>query len=172
VSLAAVVLSIAVGLQPVLASEARVVASGEQARSEAPQKRQLTGKAAPLTRTMASVLWNLTVTLDLNAVVAARIFPIVSEFHQASQHLERERENIVRDIRAQLSSSRPDRETLQVLADCLLANHQLQSSLAEQQFSALRTYLTPTQQAKYLLLVPRLTYLHSTESVQGVMAKP
>jgi hypothetical protein len=121
---------------------------------------------------MASVLWNLTVTLDLNATVAARIFPIVSEFHQASQHLERERESIIRDIRAQASSSRPDRETLQVLADCLLANRQLHNSLAEEQFSAVQKFLTPIQQAKYLLLMPRLTYLHAKESVHGVMAKP
>jgi hypothetical protein len=172
VSLSAVALSIAVNLLPVLASEARAVASGEQALPEAPPKRQLTGKPAPLTRTMASVLWNLTVTLDLNATVAARIFPIVSEFHQAAQHLEREREDIGREIRAQVSSSRPDHERLQVLADGLLANHQLQSSLAEEQFSALQKFLTPIQQAKYLLLAPRLTYLHPKESVQGVMAKP
>jgi hypothetical protein len=167
VSLAGVALSIAIISQPVIAPDERVVVA-----SGAPQKREPTAKQAPLTRTMASMLWNLTVALDLDATVAARIFPIVSQFHQASQLLERERESIARDIRKQVASSKPDDETLKVLADSLLANHQLRSGLVEEQFSALQKFLTPIQQAKYLLLMPRLMSLHSKKSVHGIRAEP
>lgn len=165
---AGLALSLATTLPLLLTSHAPAMASREEARSTATSpalptpERQSTGGA--LTQSMASLLWDLTVALDLSATVAVRIFPIVSEFHQAAQRLERERNDIARDLRAQLSSARPDPATLQVLAACLQANHALQSGLAEDQFSALRKFLTPVQQAKYLLLAPRLTYLHRHEA--------
>jgi Spy/CpxP family protein refolding chaperone len=92
--------------------------------------------------------------LDENA--SARLFPILAKFDEREMALASERRDIVRELRAQVDAPRPDDARITKTIERLLANRSRRHQLHDDQIKELRKVLTPVQQAKLALLLPRL----------------
>lgn len=100
--------------------------------------------------------WRLTEELKLDQKAAATVFPILAEFDERGREIGRERHEIKREVHEQTGSANPDNGKLKVLVERLQANQARRNALADEQFKALKPALTPLQQAKLLLLLPRI----------------
>jgi Spy/CpxP family protein refolding chaperone len=92
--------------------------------------------------------------LDENA--SARLFPVLAKFDDREMALAAERREIIRDLRLQVESSHPDDARIGKTIERLLANRARRHELHDEQIKELRRVLTPVQQAKLVLLLPRL----------------
>ena len=84
------------------------------------------------------------------------MFPLLAEYDEKARELARERFDIAREVKDQTRAGQPDNRRLQVLIDQLLTNQTRRKALDDERFKALRPSLKPLQQAKLLLLLPRL----------------
>jgi Spy/CpxP family protein refolding chaperone len=94
--------------------------------------------------------------LKLDETASARLFPILTKFDEREMALSNEKHEIVRDLKAELASAKPDNARLEKMIDRLLANRARRHALHDEQFKELRKVLTPVQQAKLAMLLPRL----------------
>ena len=101
-------------------------------------------------------MWRLTEELKLDQASAANVFPILAQYDEQAREIGRERRDIGREVVEQTRSGRPDDAKLKQLIDRLLVNQQRRHAIDEQRFKAVRSALTPLQQAKLLLLLPKL----------------
>ena len=63
---------------------------------------------------------------------------------------------MARDLKAEVESARPDDARIAKYIDLLLANRVRRHALQDEQLKELRKVLTPVQQGKLALLLPRL----------------
>jgi hypothetical protein len=125
------------------------------ARREARDK--LRNEVMDQMRTMR--MWKLTEALKLDQATAAKVFPVLAQFDEKGKAISKERWELALDVRDQVENSKrgkPDEARLRKLIDQLQANQARRNALDEERFTALRTALTPLQQAKLLLLLPRI----------------
>lgn len=101
-------------------------------------------------------MWKLTEALKLDQGTAAKVFPVLADFDERGKVIAKERWELARDVQDQVESERPDQAKLHKLIDRLQANQNRRNALDEERFKALRTSLTPIQQARLLLLLPRI----------------
>ena len=101
-------------------------------------------------------MWKLTEVLKLDQATAAKVFPVLAQYDERSKEISRERWELARDVQDQVESGKPDSARLLKLIDRLQANQSKRNSLDEERFKALRQGLTPLQQARLLLLLPRI----------------
>ena len=101
-------------------------------------------------------MWRLTEELKLDQATAAKVFPLLAEYDDKAREIARERGEVAREVKEQVRSGKTDNRRLQVLIDRLLANQSRRKALEDERFKSLRSFLTPLQQAKLLLLLPRL----------------
>jgi Spy/CpxP family protein refolding chaperone len=92
--------------------------------------------------------------LDENA--SARLFPVLSKYDEKEMALAAERRDIVRELRTLVDADRPDDARITKAIEKLLANRNRRHQLHDEQIRELRKVLTPVQQAKLALLLPRL----------------
>jgi Spy/CpxP family protein refolding chaperone len=128
-------------------------------------------------------MWKLTEELKLDQAAAAKVFPVLAQFDEKGKDISKERWELAGDVREQVQSGKPDDRKLRQLIDQLQANQQRRNALDEERFKALRQALTPLQQAKLLLLLPRIEddFRHRIREAiraqkareqQGAQAKP
>ena len=101
-------------------------------------------------------MWKLTEELKLDQATAATVFPILAQFDDRARVIGQERREIGREVFQQTSEGAPNEARLKELINKLLANQAKRAALDDERFKALRPALTPLQQAKLLLLLPRL----------------
>ncbi len=94
--------------------------------------------------------------LKLDETASARLFPILAKYDDRELALGNERHDIVRELKAELAAPRPDDARISKAIDRLLANRVRRHALQDEQIKDLRKVLTPVQQAKLALLLPRL----------------
>ena len=92
--------------------------------------------------------------LDENA--SARLFPVLAKFDEREMVLAAQRRDIIRELREQVESSHPDDGRIGKAIERLLANRARRHELRDEQIKEVRRVLTPVQQAKLVLLLPRL----------------
>jgi Spy/CpxP family protein refolding chaperone len=127
-------------------------AAQRAARREARDK--LRNEVMDQMRTMR--MWKLTEELKLDQATAAKVFPVLAQYDEKGKAISKERWELARDVQDQVESGKPDEAKLRKLIDHLQANQARRNALDEERFKALRTALTPLQQAKLLLLLPRI----------------
>jgi hypothetical protein len=101
-------------------------------------------------------MWKLTEELKLDQTTAAKVFPILAQYDEQAREIGRERHDIAREVMTETKSGQPNDAKMRQLIDRLLQNQQKRTALEDQRFKALRPALSPLQQAKLLLLLPRL----------------
>jgi hypothetical protein len=147
--------------RPVVAAPPVESEAVRAARREAREKL----KKEVLDQMRAMRMWKLTEELKLDQATAAKVFPLLAEFDDRGRTLGRERGEIARELHdlvrvdpvtGKAAAKAPDDPKLRPLVDRLLANQARRTALDDERFKALRPALTPLQQAKLLLLLPRI----------------
>lgn len=132
---------------------ASVAASGSGGKdTRAPE--QLRKEVLDRMRTLRA--WRIVEELKLDEATSARLFPILSRYDDRELALANEKRDIMREIRAQVETARPDEGKLSKAIDRLMETRARRHALQDERFKEMRKVLTPTQQAKLALLLPRL----------------
>jgi len=94
--------------------------------------------------------------LALDPSGAARLMPVLTRYDEREMSLARERRSIVREIRAELQSGRADDNRLSAAIGRLLVNRASRRTVDDERIAELRKLLTPVQQARLVLALPRI----------------
>jgi Spy/CpxP family protein refolding chaperone len=109
-----------------------------------------------LERMRALRAWRIVEELKLDESTSARLFPILAKFDEQELALATERRDIAQEIQTLLAAPRPDDAKLTAAINRMLANRGKKRALRDDRITELRKVLTPVQQAKLVLLLPRL----------------
>ena len=94
--------------------------------------------------------------LKLDEATSARLFPILSKYDEKEMALAAERREIAHGLKEEIESAHPDDARITKAIDQLLANRARRVALRDEQIKEVRKVLTPVQQGKLALLMPRL----------------
>ena len=101
--------------------------------------------------------WRIVEELKLDESASARLFPILARYDEQEMALAAERRDIAQEIRTLLAAPQPDDAKLTAAINRMLANRaQAASRCSDERIKEVRKVLTPVQQAKLVLLLPRL----------------
>jgi hypothetical protein len=152
-------LALSAGAAPATAAEPErppLTPAQEEARRQVHEKL----RAEVLDQMRAMRMWKLTEDLKLDEATAGKVFPTLAKFDDKAREIGRERRDIAKLVRdqtdAQTKTGKVDNGKLRVLIDQLIANQKKRNALDEERFKALQPALTPLQQARLLLLLPKL----------------
>jgi len=101
-------------------------------------------------------MWKLTEALSLDEATAQRFFPILNKFDEKVAPLHRQQGEIIMRLRAEIESGRPDPVRLSKGIDDLLGLRKQVAALEDERIREVRRVLSPTQQAKLVLLLPKI----------------
>ncbi len=120
-----------------------------------------------LERMRALRAWKIVDELKLDQATSARLFPVLSKYDDRELALMKDRRDIVRDLRAETESAAPNNAKLTAAIDRLLALRAKMQALQDEKIRELRKVLTPAQQAKLVLLLPRIErgFIHRIREV-------
>lgn len=94
--------------------------------------------------------------LRMDQKVAAHLFAIFARYDERQIILVVERRNIRCDLRAEVEAERADDASIGTTLDRLAANRAQVHALHDERIREVRKALSPAQQARLLLLLPRL----------------
>jgi Spy/CpxP family protein refolding chaperone len=100
--------------------------------------------------------WRIVEELKLDENASARLFPILARYDEQEIALAAERRDIAQEIRALLAAPQPDDAKLTAAINRMIANRHKKIASRDERISEVRKVLTPVQQAKLVLLLPRL----------------
>jgi Spy/CpxP family protein refolding chaperone len=109
-----------------------------------------------LERMRALRAWRIVDELKLDESASARLFPILAKYDEQELKLSDERRDIAREIKTLLAAPKPDDAKLNAALDRMLANRKKRIASKDERIKEVRKVLTPVQQAKLVLLLPRL----------------
>jgi len=109
-----------------------------------------------LERMRALRAWRIVDELKLDESASARLFPILARYDDQELALAAERRDIAQEIRTLLAAPQPDDAKLTAAVNRMLANRVKRHAFKDERIKELRKALTPVQQAKLVLLLPRL----------------
>ena len=109
-----------------------------------------------LERMRALRAWRIVEELKLDETASARLFPILAKFDEQEMALATERRDITRELQALLVAPHPDDARITAAVNRMLANRTKRHAFKDERLRELRKVLSPVQQAKLVLLLPRL----------------
>ena len=109
-----------------------------------------------LDRMRALRAWKIVEELKLDENASAHLFPILARYDDQELALAAERRDIAQDIRTLLAAPQPDETKLTAAINRMLANRVKRHAMKDERLKELRKVLTTVQQAKLVLLLPRL----------------
>lgn len=110
------------------------------------EKRQKIRKQIELIR-----MWRLTEELHLTEETGAKLFPILRTYDEKRITLQKERQNIMDQLRKALQDEATPDEAIEATMETLDNNASAVSDLLRQQREELKGILSPRQQAKFIL---------------------
>ena len=107
--------------------------------------------------------------LKLDEATSGRLFPILARYDDREIQIATERHQVMHELRADADAPRPDDARLNADLNRLLAVRAKQRQLEDDRIRDVRKVLTPAQQAKLVLLLPRLErdFAHWIHEVAG-----
>ncbi|MFL5304785.1 MAG: hypothetical protein ACJ8F1_06205 [Polyangia bacterium] len=107
--------------------------------------------------------------LKLDEATSGRLFPILSRYDDRELQIATERHQVMRELRADADAPRPDDARLNADLSRLMAIRTKQRAMEDDRIRDVRKVLTPAQQAKLVLLLPRLErdFAHWIHEVAG-----
>jgi Spy/CpxP family protein refolding chaperone len=94
--------------------------------------------------------------LKLDEATSGRLFPILSRYDDREMVIAAERRALMRELREATEVAHPDDARLTATLNKLQASRAKQRALHDDRIKDVRKVLTPIQQAKLVLLLPRL----------------
>jgi len=96
-------------------------------------------------------MWKLMDALGLDSKTALKVFPIVKETDRKRMDLRLKQRNVMEKIESQLKRGKEEGKSLDTLARQLFDLNDKISQLPREEYTKLKTVLTETQLARYLL---------------------
>jgi Spy/CpxP family protein refolding chaperone len=109
-----------------------------------------------LERMRALRAWRIVEELKLDEAASARLFPILARYDEQEMALATERRDITRELQTLLAAPHPDDARITAAVNRILANRTKRHAFKDERLRELRKVLPPVQQAKLVLLLPRL----------------
>ena len=109
-----------------------------------------------LERMRALRAWRIVEELKLDEAASARLFPILAKYDEQEMALATERRDITRELQTLLAAPHPDDARITAAVNRMLANRTKRHAFKDERLRELRKVLPPVQQAKLVLLLPRL----------------
>ena len=100
--------------------------------------------------------WRIVEELKLDENASARLFPILAKYDEQEMALAAERRDIAQELRTLLAAPSPTTRKLTAAINRMLANRTKRHAMRDERIKEVRKVLTPVQQAKLVLLLPRL----------------
>ena len=155
-----------------LAAGLAVVVGTGGASAEAPRRPPAPSTAAPaasadkrspdqlrkevVERMRALRAWKIVEELKLDESTSAKLFPVLAKYDEQELTFSAERREIAQEIRGLLAAPKPDDAKLTAAINRMLANRAKRQTSRDERIRDVRKVLTPVQQAKLVLLLPRL----------------
>jgi Spy/CpxP family protein refolding chaperone len=109
-----------------------------------------------LERMRALRAWRIVEGLKLDEATSARLFPILARYDEREMTIATERRDIMHELGPLTDAPHPDDARITADINRLLAIRAKQRALEDDRIKDLRKVLTPAQQAKLVMLLPRL----------------
>jgi Spy/CpxP family protein refolding chaperone len=109
-----------------------------------------------LERMRALRAWRIVEGLKLDEATSARLFPILARYDEREMAIATERRDLMHELGALVDAAHPDDARITAGINRLLAMRAKQRALEDDRIKDLRKVLTPAQQAKLVMLLPRL----------------
>jgi Spy/CpxP family protein refolding chaperone len=100
--------------------------------------------------------WRIVEELKLDETTSAKLFPILAKYDEQELAFAVERRQIAQEIRGLLAAPKPDDAKLTAAINRIIANRTKKQASRDERIRDVRKVLTPVQQAKLVLLLPRL----------------
>lgn len=101
-------------------------------------------------------MWKITEELKLDEATASRLFPVLARFDEQARTIGRERHEVYRELRSAVDAPHPDQAKISALVDRMEALQGRRAAMEQERAKATRKVLTPLQQAKLILVMPRI----------------
>jgi hypothetical protein len=111
-----------------------------------------------LDRMRALRAFKIVEALKLDEATSARLFPILSRYDEREMAIAAERHGLMHELREATEAPHPDDARLTATLNKLQANRAKEHALRDERVKDVRKVLTPIQQAKLVLLLPRLEH--------------
>jgi Spy/CpxP family protein refolding chaperone len=107
--------------------------------------------------------------LKLDEATSGRLFPILARYDDREVQIASDRHKIMHDLHDASEAPHPDDARLNADLNQLIANRNKQRAMEDEKIRDVRKVLTPAQQAKLVLLLPRLErdFAHWIHEVAG-----
>jgi len=107
--------------------------------------------------------------LKLDEATSGRLFAVLSRYDDREVQIASERHQIMHELRVDADAPQPDDARLNNDLNRLIANRAKQRAMEDERIRDVRKVLTPAQQAKLVLLLPRLErdFAHWIHEVAG-----
>jgi len=109
-----------------------------------------------LDRMRALRAFKIVEALKLDEATSGRLFPILARYDDKEMAIAAERHALMHELREETEAAHPDDARLTATLNKILANRAKQRALRDDRVKDVRKVLTPLQQAKLVLLLPRL----------------
>lgn len=109
-----------------------------------------------LERMRALRAWRIVEGLKLDEATSARLFPILARYDEREMAIATERRDLMHELGALADAPHPDDARITAAINRLLAMRAKQRAVEDDRIKELRKVLTPAQQAKLVMLLPRL----------------
>jgi Spy/CpxP family protein refolding chaperone len=96
-------------------------------------------------------MWRMTEDLELTEEEGAALFPALRKIERERKELNRERGEIMRELRATLRGEHPDTDTLRDLLDRLERNRESARRLDDREADRVKSLLDPERVARYIV---------------------
>ena len=100
--------------------------------------------------------WRIVDELKLDETTSAKLFPVLAKYDEQELAFAAERREIAQEIRGLLAAPQPDNAKLTAAINRMIANRSKRQTSRDERIRDVRKVLTPVQQAKLVLLLPRL----------------
>jgi hypothetical protein len=141
---------------PVSADGPKGLAPGPLGPESIPPEKKEKLREEVMDQMRAMRMWKLTEELKLDEATAAKVFPLLAKFDDKVRELGKARREAMRLLAEETQKAKPDNARIKTLIDELVAARGKRGALEDERFRALRQVLSSVQQAKLLLLLPRL----------------
>jgi Spy/CpxP family protein refolding chaperone len=100
--------------------------------------------------------WRIVEELKLDESTSAKLFPVLAKYDEQELAFAAERRQIAEEIRGLLAAPKPDDAKLTAAINRIIANRAKRQASRDERIRDVRKVLTPVQQAKLVLLLPRI----------------
>ena len=99
--------------------------------------------------------WRLTEVLELDEQTAAKLFPLLNDSEDKIEEVKQHAHSLRKKLSAEVEKNNPDVQIIETTIEEILKDQSKLQDLQREQFKKFSEVLTPVQQAKLILFLPK-----------------